>query len=84
MELGNGETWILVFGFFFLLFGGLVLFNNRFLGSLKKSFWKDDEFDKKNIGDRYIYLHDRFGRGLSTFLLGLIFLGCYLAIKFWP
>ncbi len=82
MELDNGTIWLLILGIFFTLFGGFVLLSDRFLGGLKKSFWKDDEIDKRDIGEKNIHLFDRFGRGLSAFLLGIVFLGCYIAIRF--
>ena len=83
MVFGDGITWVLILGLVFTVFGGLVLFSNAFLAALKQTLWKDSESAKQHIPARYRYLEDRYVSGLSTFLLGLVCLGCYTAIKLW-
>jgi hypothetical protein len=73
---------LLAGGFFFTIFGGLVVFSNSFLSALKRTFWKDDARDKGSSSGRDSYLHDRYGRGLSALILGVVLLGCYFAIVF--
>jgi hypothetical protein len=77
------DAWILGLGLFFTVFGGLVLFSDRFLKALKNTLWRDGEYAKRNIPARYRYLEDRYVSGLSTFLLGLVFLCSYAAVKLW-
>ena len=70
----------LVGGLFFTIFGGLVVFSDRFLSALNRTFWKESEADKKMFSGRYSYLYARYCRGLTALLLGITLLGCYIAI----
>ena len=77
------DLWILILGLFFSAFGCLVLFSDQFLGHLKRTLWKDSVWEKINVPPRYLRLDDRYGRGLSTLILGLVFLGAWVALKVW-
>jgi hypothetical protein len=66
--------WVTAFGALSALFGGSVLFSDRFFSWMSKNAWVSSDIDKRSMSPEGIYKFNRYGRGGGAFLGGIILL----------
>ena len=71
MHLDNFQLYLLTGGSIFTVFGGLVVFNDKFLSRMERGLWKETEIDKALFSKGSGYLFNRYGRGLGSLSLGI-------------
>jgi hypothetical protein len=67
-----------MFGMANTIFGSLVVFNDTFLAYMKRKWWTDSDISRRIFPGKSIYFYDRYVTGLSSLILGLIFLATAL------
>jgi hypothetical protein len=77
MHSSISEFLIAFAGIIFLIFGGLIVFNDDFLAHMRRTTWSRREargvFGKK-FSEKESYSFDRYGTGLGFFVGGIILL----------
>ena len=74
MHVESFQLWLLIGGLAFSIFGGLVLFSRVFPDLLYRTWWKRDDLARKLLPGNSGYFFDRYGRGLGSFILGILML----------
>jgi hypothetical protein len=68
----DGEQWLLLIaGLSFSILGGLVVFSNRFLAMMQKSWWNEESKFDKALFPNGAYFFNRYGRGLGALIFGV-------------
>ena len=71
------NMFLLIFGLFFTATGALIVFNARFMGYLRRTFWRPNKFDKSVLSPEGIRRYARF-QGLMSLLVGIFALLVFL------
>jgi hypothetical protein len=71
MFLDASQWFLLVGGLLCTIFGGLVVFSDRFLAKIQRTIWKQNtKLDKTMFPDGG-HVFNRYGRGLGLLTLGI-------------
>jgi hypothetical protein len=84
MHLEIFQWWMLAGGSVFAVFGGLIVFSDKFFNWIESTWWRNTPADEKLFPGRSGYIFDRYGRGLGALTLGVLMLAGLLGSVWKP
>ena len=85
MDISISEVLLGLVGVFLVLFGGRVLFSDKFLAKMRRSLWKKTDTDRDFplvFSEAESKSFDRYGRGAGALTAGLILIALLILKHF--